>query len=150
MEASQMEEQDKTLKELATVLSFASLILTLIALFMIRFGYTRPENEIWNCVIFLLKGCVCGWFYSCGRYSVKELSSTRTANYMLILRHTEERLNDQKIRLEEQLSKTESILENLKRELESSKLREEALSQKVKAFTRTPADANNTALKSFL
>ncbi len=40
------EELDKTLKELATGLGFATLILTLIALLMIRFGYTRPNNDI--------------------------------------------------------------------------------------------------------
>lgn len=41
-----MEELDKTLKELTTGLSFATLIFTLIALIMIQFGYTRPDNDI--------------------------------------------------------------------------------------------------------
>jgi hypothetical protein len=151
MEASQMEEElDKTLKELATGLSFATLIFTLIALIMIRFGYTRPDNDIWKCLLFLLKGCICGWFYLWGRYSAKELLRARAANSELIQKHSDERLHEQKLRLGEQISTIELKFKNLKRELESSKLREEALAQKLKAFTRTPADANKNALKSFL
>ncbi len=144
------EELDKTLKELATGLGFATLVLTLISLLMIRFGYTRPDNDIWKCLLFLLKGCICGWFYLWGRYSAKELLRARAVNSDLKRKHSEERFHEQKLRFGEQLSNNELKFENLRRELESTRLREETLTQKLKAFTRTPADANKNALQSFL
>lgn len=145
-----MEELDKTLKELTTGLSFATLIFTLIALIMIRFGYTHPDNDIWRCLLFSLKGCICGWFYLWGRYSAKELLRERAANSALKQQHSEEKLHDQKARSEEQLFTSKLELEHLKNELKASKLSEEALTQKLKDFTRTPIDANKNALKGFL
>jgi hypothetical protein len=145
-----MEERDKTLKELTTGLSFATLIFILIALLMIRFGHTRPDNDIWKCLLFSLRACICGWIYLWGRYSAQELLRERAANSTLKQQHSEEKLRDQKLRWEEQLTKSKLELEILKNELQASKLSEEALTQKLKAFTRTPIDANQNALKGFL
>jgi hypothetical protein len=145
-----MGKLDKSLNELASGLIIATLLLGLIALLMIRFGYTRPDNDIWKCLIFSLKGCACAWFFLWGRYSVKELLLATVENSELKLKHAEDKLLVQKAHLEEKLLKKELKLENLKRELETSKHREEALAQKLNAYTRTPSDANKNALKSFL
>ncbi len=145
-----MEELDKTLSELTTGLIFATLILGLIALIMIRSGHTGPDNDIWKCLLFALKGCACGWFYLWGRYSAKELLMARIVNCELKIRHSEERFHDHKVRCDEQLSNSKLKFKSVMNELESSKLREEALAQKLQAYTRTPADANQKALKAFL
>lgn len=144
------DERDKTLNELTTGLCFGTIMLALISLIMIRFGYTQPENDIWKCLLFSLKGCICGWFYLWGRYSVKELLRARASNSELKLKYSEDRLLEQKLRMEEQLAKSHLELQQFKSELQSSKFKEEALTQKLNAITRTPADANKNALKSFL
>jgi len=150
MEVSSMEELDKNLKELTLGLVWASLVLGLLALIMIRFGYTRPGNEIWNCIVISLKGCFCGWFFIAGRYSGKQVLQAKVELFEQKLMNAQEKLRDQKLNWDEKVTKSRQKIEVLKRDVENSKNREEALAQQIKAFKRTPGDANQTALKSFL
>jgi hypothetical protein len=145
-----MEELDQNLKSHSANLILASSILCLISLIMIRFGYNHPKNEIWSCVLFALKVCSYAWTFILGRYSAKEIFRERAATYELKLTHSQGKINEQKLRSDEILSQIQQKSDELRSELSESKRREEALLQKLKAIQKTPNDANQDALRSFV